>query len=481
VSTNRSAGVVTPMPFPMGVIAETGETHAQLTDAILQHITASPAVVLTRSQTRSVLSISSDVDDPMDLSQTGWGVLFASDADPAIIEALQPLLDLRHDQVNSEQLFKVFAGPQQGVRPRQTAASWAAARGVSLGAPVRPRAGVPFYLLIVGSPDRIPFEFSALFDLQWAVGRLWFDDVAGFAAYASKVVDYEKGLAPAQKKRAALWMTRNPLDLATALLAGAVGADFLGQLPDTQPLGQRQGFSVSASIGDGQATKDRLSAILHGTAPEGAPAVLFAGSHGAEWSIADPVIQRARQGALVTQEWTRGQPLQPTQYFAAADLAANAQVHGLMAFLFACFAGGCPTTDSYVFTDAGAPIELAPSPFVAALPQRLLTQGALAVIGHVDRAFSYAFENVEGTPQVQLLRTPLELLMKGQRVGLAVDALNSQWASLAAQLGVALGGNRPGPNTAPLIANLFVARDDARNYLVLGDPAVCLRVKAMAT
>jgi hypothetical protein len=30
-----------------------------------------------------------------------------------------------------------------------------------------------------------------------------------------------------------------------------------------------------------------------------------------------------------------------------------------------------------------------------------------------------------------------------------------------------------------VIANLFIARDDARNYIVLGDPAARLRTEAM--
>jgi hypothetical protein len=118
---------------------------------------------------------------------------------------------------------------------------------------------------------------------------------------------------------------------------------------------------------------------------------------------------------------------------------------------------------------------------ISRLPQALLSRGALAVIGHVDLAFPYAFRDVSGTPQMQALRTPLELLMRGKRAGLAADSLSILWSSLAAQLGMALGANAAGgaaaapPKSSPL-AQLTIARDDARNYIVLGDPATKLRI-----
>ena len=152
-----------------------------------------------------------------------------------------------------------------------------------------------------------------------------------------------------------------------------------------------------------------------------------------------------------------------------------------MYLMFACFSGGCPQQDSYFFAADGSRIQLAPGPLVAALPQALLRRGALAIIAHVDRAFSYSFQNAMGTQQAQLLRTPLELLMKGRRVGMAADPLNQQWSSLAAILGQALGGYIPGVGQpqSPALANLYIARDDARNFIVLGDPAVRLDVDRM--
>lgn len=464
------------MPIPMGVIGETGETHPELTEDILQRIAPDSEAALTRGVKHRALAF---VEDAMDLAQAGWSILFASDADPAIVDALAPLIEWRRSQVNNELLFKIFKG-SSGVGPAQTAQHWAASRGVSLSAPVMPRRGVPYYVLIVGSPARIPIEFQAQLDLQWAVGRLHFDSIDDYAAYAEKAVAYDKGLAPPRKRHAAVWMPRNPLDLATALLAGSLVPELQGQVSQgDEPLGARQKFEVTTLVGAGQATKARLTSLIRGDG--GAPAVLFTGSHGAEWSIEHPQVQRERQGALVTQEWSRGQPLTDGCYFAASDVPPDANVHGLMMFLFACFGGGCPAADSYHYTPGGSRVALTPEPMTARLPQALLRRGALAVIAHVDRAFSYGFEDVMGTPQAQLLRMPLEQLMSGRRVGLAMEPLNQQWGSLAAQLGVLLGGNTPGepPPRPPVIANLFIARDDARNYIVLGDPAARLRTEEM--
>jgi hypothetical protein len=465
----------------MGVLAMTGETHPPLTENILHHIGPDSPAALERSLKGKVLAVDSSVDSPMDLRQAGWCTLFASDADPNVRAALQCLLDWREKQVNNERRFRVFA-EVDGVKPNQSAASWARDKGVSLTAPVSPDKGVPYYLLIVGSPQRISFEFQQQFDLQWAVGRLHFDRLEDYASYAQKVIDYERGLCPPQSRRTVLWMPLNPLDQSTPLLVGTIAPDFLGKSSaNSKPLGEHQKFQITGFVGDGQATKAKLGEILRGKADGTAPSILFTGSHGAEWPIDDPTIQRQRQGALVTQSWIRGRPLQPDDYFAAQDVPDDAQVHGLMYFMFACFGGGCPEKDSYCLNKDGSKIPLTPVPFVSALPQALLSRGALAVIAHVDRAFSYVFEDVMGTSQSQLIRTPLELLMRGQRVGLASDALNQQWSSLAAILDQAQRGNLPGMPQPPstVIANLFTAKDEARNYVVLGDPATRLDVDGM--
>lgn len=480
------------LPIPLRINAITGAAAPALPlanlEANLEDLPGAPQRIANSTH----LGTDYSVDDPNDLTQAGWGIIFASDADPTIKTQLQPLIDLRSRQVQDPKLFRVFDGPTNGgVLPGQTADSWAQQRGVSLTAPVDPyQGGVPFYLLIVGSPDRIPFEFQALLKMQWAVGRLAFDDVEDYGRYAQAVVQYEDPtFRPFQRKNAAVWVTRNYGDIATAMLSGAVCEDFLST---TNALGSRPGFNLDAFANE-KATKAQLVEILRGNLPGGAPAVFFTGSHGCEYSDSDSATQRRYQGALVTQEWMPGTSAGSANQFSGEDVPADARLQGAIAFLFACYSGGCPTTDSYYRKPDGSPISLAPAPMIASLPQALLRNGTLAVIGHVDMAFPYAFQDVNGTPQMQAVRTPLELLLRGKRAGLAADSLSILWSSLSAQLGLALGANpvpasaaptatasaAPAPPAAaisPAIPRLTIARDDARNYILLGDPAVRLRV-----
>jgi len=389
-------------------------------------------------------------------------VIFAADADPAVKTALQPLLDLRASQVNNPKRFKIFESTK-GVRPNQSAVDWLDRQGVGL-AVVDPRLGVPYYLLLVGSPAQISFEFQFILDTQWCVGRLYFDTPAEYEAYARSVVAYETAQTLPHKKQAAMWMTHNPGDAATGMLLSQVGRPF-----KDSGLGTDDGWALTAYL-EAEATKDRLGSILKEN-----PAVLFTGSHGLECSKDDASGQQAKQGALITQEWSPRTPVQPEHTFRGED-AGGTNITGMFCFLFACFGGGCPTADTYRTDDSGNPLPIASAPIIAKLPQKLLANGALAVMAHVDRAWSWSFQTGSGLPQNQVLKSTIECVMGGARAGQAADFFNLQWATLAALLGL-----QQKQHTSASLANLFIARDDARNYTLLGDPAVRLRVEAMSS
>jgi len=112
----------------------------------------------------------------------------------------------------------------------------------------------------------------------------------------------------------------------------------------------------------------------------------------------------------------------------------------------------------------------------------LLAKGALAVLAYIDRAWAFSFQTDRLKPQVQDFRSVMELLLDGNRIGQATDDFNRRWSVLSAELSMLVEEQEASGTTADLatkLGNRWVARDDARNYLVLGDPAVRLRVEAM--
>jgi hypothetical protein len=102
-----------------------------------------------------------------EVAEAGWGIVFHCDEEPAVKDALAPLIEHRRKTVASDRL-KVLE-----YREGEGRAAWLARHDVSAGT-VEP-CKVPFYLLLVGSPDRIPFLFGHLLAVEYAVGRLGFD------------------------------------------------------------------------------------------------------------------------------------------------------------------------------------------------------------------------------------------------------------------------------------------------------------------
>ena len=470
--------------LPMFVDAETGATGTPPTQEEVTRLGVLVEPAKTRAAGQSVLGLDATIRDSSDFSQTGWGVLFASDVTEAIKAKLKPLLDRRRQQAGGEDadpddpvpsLYQEFTVPD-GI----SAWDWAVARKISLEASVRPWLGVPYYLLIVGSPEKITFEFQALLKMQFAVGRLYFDDVDDYGRYAEAVVAYETAAAPATTRTAAVWMTAIAGDSATQRLSGTMGDDFRVVRHE---LGRSSSFAAQCFLAE-KATHAQLGAVLAGGLDGGRPAVIFLGTHGVRASAADPA-QTAKQGALITQEWKQQAPVAyGTNAFCAADLPASVRLDGAMVMMFACYGCGTPRNDSYRVNADGSPIPAANVNLIASLPQRMLAQGALAVLGHVDMAFSSSFCNEDGTPQPQVLRTPLELLMQGLPVGASADGLTQHWTQAAGQLQLlpvpASDASADQEDACADRKSHYVTTGvDARNYIVLGDPAVKLRVAEM--
>jgi hypothetical protein len=197
--------------------------------------------------------------------------------------------------------------------------------------------------------------------------------------------------------------------------------------------------------------------------------------------------QQAVQGALLCQDWPGFGRIDPDYYFAATDVADDANVRGVVAFFFACFGGGTPRTDQFILDPAklGTALPpLAPAPFMAALPQRLLAHpkgGALAVIAHIDRAWGYSIQapKMKGA-QIQTFRNSLGYIMKGDPVGHAVrDQFGGHFTALSTFLSSALAPGEPPLDDRDLVTS-WLERNDAQNYVTIGDPAVRLRLDKLA-
>ena len=109
-------------------------------------------------------------------------------------------------------------------------------------------------------------------------------------------------------------------------------------------------------------------------------------------------------------------------YFTGEDVASNADLTGMIAFFFACYGAGTPELDQFAAQAFKVREKIAPRSFTAALPQRLLRQGALAVMGHVERAWGYSFISPRGEMENQTFVTALRMLMNGAPIGMATDS-----------------------------------------------------------
>lgn len=416
--------------------------------------------------------------DPRDISSAGWGVIFAAGASPAITEALRPLLDLRKQQAGP--YYQEYLGAR-AYRPSESKAGWLARQGAAADGPANPDK-VPYYLLIVGDPQTIPYSFQYQLDVQYAVGRIHFDTLAEYDYYARSVVAAETGRT-VRRPHAMFFGVSNADDYATSLSSTKLVKPLAQALAKGQGKWKNQPrWRIDQIVGE-QATRSKLLEILGGAST---PALVFTASHGLGGFDAGTDLQLRQQGALVCQDWPgpiagQGAPILPDYFVAAEHIAESAQVAGIIAFHFACYGAGTPQWDDFTQQALHHRIEIAASPFVASLPKRLLAGGALAVIGHVERAWGYSFlgaaQGGQLTQQTDVFESTLTQLMQGYPVGMALEYFNVRFAELAVRFKEEQDDISYGKEVSyEEVADLWMANNDARNFVIVGDPAVRLAV-----
>ncbi len=411
--------------------------------------------------------------EPTDLAQAGWSVVLPSGIPDAVKRAVQPLIEHRSRQVPPDR-WKIL-----DYTPRETWEDWLARHGVH-GSDIEPTM-VPYYVLLVGGPEEIPFEFQYQLDVNYAVGRIAFDVAEDYRKYAEAVIAYEQVGAIPNSREVVYWGTRHEGDPATELSSEylikplAEGERANGTSPGKPPVAANSKFR-SRVLRDNDATKANLLDVLH-TRAKATTSVLFTASHGMGWPIGDKE-QRLANGALLCQDWTGFGRIHPEHYLTAAEIEPDAQLHGLLAFLFACYGAGTPRHDNFLLDLTSGPVEIAKAPFVARIPQRLLAGGALAVIGHVERAWGYSIQPPSVGPQLLPIRNLIGRILAGEPVGHSTRDFSERYATASVLLASKLNPMLPQAQrlTDAKLAWTWIERNDAQNYVVLGDPAVRLRV-----
>ncbi len=401
--------------------------------------------------------------DPLDLAEAGWGVIWPEDPDPEIREALGTLLEHRRGQASGEkELFKELTY----LTGETTLDFW---RRHGLGPDSVNPERMPYYLLIVGEPGAIPFDFQSELGIPYAVGRISFDSAEGYAAYARHLVDADRRALP-DPRTIAFFAVENPDDEPTRW-----SVEHLVK-PLEEKIARRRDWRVKTLLRRA-ADKAQLAQLLGGDSP---PTVLFTASHAVRYHPDSP-RQATHQGALLCADWPglrawkgRG-PLPDGYLFAARDVASDVELDPLVAFHFACYTAGTPHLDPY--SDEG-PRVAAHRPFVASLPKRLLRCGALAVIGHVDVTLEQSFLWFDAGSQLEVFDGTLKAIMAGHPVGHAMNHFGDRFGLLGALVAGAVRSRSEGGDKEDVLRRfqLWAAYQDARNYVILGDPAARLNI-----
>lgn len=417
--------------------------------------------------------------DPSDFWDTGWAIVFHKDEDAEVKKALRPLFDHRlkmiRDDFQADDADKIvkWIDSYNGEGARE----WLVKNKADF-ATVEPTC-MPYYILLVGSPEKISFRFGHLLSAGYAVGRLFFDKVDDYKAYVKSVIDYETaaGKPAPTSKDIVFWGPRQVNDGATRL-----SSEFLvkpmsdeTQTKVYERLFRKDKLKFNKQlIAPADSKKEALMNVFKRKKGKPAPSLLFTASHGVAWKNENP-LQATAQGALLCQDYfglTAG-ALKPEHYLAGSDLTADANVFGMICFLFACYGAGTPNENRFKFQREVPAVPAKPS--FSKLPQAMLSHkngSALGVFGHVERAWQTSIVTAGVGKQLQPFEDAFYTILSGRPLGHALVGFVSRANEMSRLL---TGKIDEGKATDAELADLWLTRNDAETFILFGDPAVRLR------
>jgi len=443
---------------------------------------ASDAAGSQTTQTTVESSFADFGESPNDLYAQLWGVVApAGPEGDALLARIKPLIDARHEEIDTPPpIFRV--PPTMSL---DEATKWRA--DVLYGEEIE---DVPRYLLLLGDLHEVPLSLERAIHHETFCGRLAFSDPNGYEAYVDKLLQAER--AEQVEHRKSVFYTVHDHTAATNL-----GFEHLiTPVAEQARAGQKSGRFVADEVLQLGSTYEPSPNEFLDAAAESESAAFLTMSHGAGaprggWRTA--ADQQSHQGAL--SFGSEGK-------LYADDIADQAFMPGCLWFMFACFGAGTPKHSAFHHWltslqqegqfrgHVGSVLKSLPResqrPFIAALPQAALAnpKGPLAVIGHLDLAWTYSFLELDTGARKR--RTDkfynlLKLAMNGDRFGVVLHELTRAFVAKNVELNqrhdqaeaAKVNGDLGRVDRARL-SHLWMARQDLLGYTLLGDPAARL-------
>lgn len=417
------------------------------------------ASVATVCRRFSLLRSTFELRTPPNLNnplEVGWFLLLSSEGPEAreIAEALAPLVRHRKGKVIFAKLDEQWIETEYTYKPDDER---------------------PYYVLLAGPPSTIPFGFQYLLDTHAAVGRLAFNRLEDYEAYANKVVNYENSPSTGVERSAIVFATDHD---AITNLSKTYMADVLVKTI------QEKNMPVIYLSSD-NATLQSFVKAAQGEATKPSPALIYTASHGIgiPGGIQKEAERHRLQGAICCQDCDGEKGL-----FSANEVPSGPFLYGSIVFTFACYGAGTPKrSDFFHWVSQPSLMECCPQEdFVAALPMRLLAhpKGPMAFFGHIDPAWLLSFTSPTGGYGARMgsFIQSVEQILDCYTIGYAVKKFNEVYTHCNTRLAtkedefqankVFLSGDEQWTDD---LVELWITRNDSQNYVVLGDPAV--RVK----
>jgi len=391
--------------------------------------------------------------------KVGWGVVMAeSDNPPPALKKLiakrkAPILRYLSNTSQSLSTLRDDRGPVLDIAGSPS--------GIERGS-------LPYYLMIYGSPEVVPWSLQYILGMRHCVGRLDLEADA-LDNYISAVLNNFAG-ARSDPYRTLICATDHG-DITTmirAVLAEPLYARF-------QEDDERKAMSVFLAGNEAgrAATQQSLSEHLAEL-----PGVVVTSSHGRTSPANDPPEMRRNLGWLVDQNKTAINP---------HELMKSWEPNGVVWYAHACCSAG---SDSFTVFDGLFPKETPTAKLlqtVAALgsltapfPRALLgaKNPARAFIGHVEPTFNWTVRRPDtGQALTDMLVSAIENLNRGEPVGYAFKDRASQAGVLLTSYDRARSAYINGAQNADEMLRLKLSALDIQSTVILGDPAVALSIR----